>query len=144
MTIKGRPMVTQWEQTQNESRGCTVTKTTWTNDEVPGGVVRSRTDTACGPRTMVQDKWLDSYAGTRTRPAAARPASPPSAAAPSSPTLPTVDRLAQRNTRMPTAISTSSDDQIVQTQLGGGVLDRDRGFDRSASGTGWSNRSCEG
>jgi hypothetical protein len=123
LTIKGQPMVTQWQQTQGpQSRGCTVTKTTWTNDDVPGGVVRSRTDTACGARTMVQDKWLESFTGTRTRAAAARPASATAAAAPSAPSLPSVDRVAEHAVRQPTALSTKSDDQIVHQQLSGFAL----------------------
>ena len=116
LTIKGKPMATQWEQTQNQSRGCTVTKTIWRNDDVPGSVVRDRTDTACPGRTMVQDKWLESYEGSRTRPAVARVMNPPSAPPP----LPAPpDRLAQRSAPQPSAIATMSDDEIVRSRLNG-------------------------
>ncbi|HTK89324.1 MAG TPA: hypothetical protein VL948_03670 [Verrucomicrobiae bacterium] len=116
LTIKGQTLVTHWEQTQqSQSRGCTVTRTIWTSDEVPGGVVRSRTDTVCGPRTMVQDRWLESYAGTRTRPAAARPA----AAAPSAPPLASVDPAAPRVPPRSSAMAAMDDQQIVQSQLSG-------------------------
>ena len=120
LTIKGQTLVTRWEQTQqSQSRGCTVTKTIWTSDDVPGGVVRSRTDTVCGARTIVQDRWLESYAGTRTRPAAARPA----AAAPSAPPLASVDPAAPRVPPRSTAMAAMDDGQIVHTQLSGDHLE---------------------
>jgi hypothetical protein len=73
---------------------------------------------------MVQDRWLESFAGTRTRPAVARATSTTAAAAPAAPPLPSVvDRLAQRTAARPTtAISTMSDDQIVHSQLSGFAL----------------------
>ncbi len=115
LTIKGQPLATRWEQTQQSpSRGCTVTRTVWTSDDVPGGVVRSRTDTVCGSRTMVQDRWLESYAGTRTRPAVARPA-----AAPSSPPLASFDPTAPRVPPRSTAMAAMDDEQIVRSQLSG-------------------------
>jgi hypothetical protein len=71
---------------------------------------------------MIQDRWLESYQGTRTRPAVARSASTTAAAAPSAPPLPSVDRLAQRTAPRPTAISTMTDDQIVRSQFTGSAL----------------------
>jgi hypothetical protein len=65
---------------------------------------------------MVQDKWLESYEGTRNRPAVARTASAAPAAAPSSPALPTVDRTARPQPQQ-TAMSTKSDEEIVRQQF---------------------------
>jgi hypothetical protein len=121
LTIKGQPLPTQWEQTQKDSRGCTITETTWSNDDVPGGVVRHRTDSVCNGRTLVQDRWLESFEGTRTRPAA-RAASATAALAPSSPPLASVDRQAQRAAPQPTAIASMTDDEIVRSQLSGFAL----------------------
>ncbi len=117
LTIKGKPMATQWEQTQNQSRGCTVTKTIWRSDDIPGGVVRDRTDTACHGRTMVQDKWLESYEGARTRPAAPVKPVASASAAPSLPAPP--DRSTQRSVPQPSALATMSDDEVVRSRLNG-------------------------
>jgi len=119
LTIKGKPMVTQWEQTQNEGRGCTVTKTIWRSDDVPGSVVRDRTDTACPGRNFIQDKWLESYEGARTRPAVARamnaPSAPPPLASPPDPRAP-------RTKPQPSALATKTDDEIVHAQLNGFLM----------------------
>jgi hypothetical protein len=117
LTIKGKPMATRWEQTENQSRSCTVTKTIWRNDEVPGSVVRDRTDTACPGRTFVQDKWLESYEGARTRPAAPAVSVASASAAPSLPAPP--DRSAQRSAPQPSAIATMSDEEIARSRLNG-------------------------
>ena len=117
LTIKGKPMATQWEQTQNQSRGCTVTKTIWRSDDVPGGVVRDRTDTACPGRTFAQDKWLESYEGARTRPAALVMPAPAASAPPPLPAPP--DRSTQRSVPQPSAIATMSDEEIVRSRLNG-------------------------
>ena len=117
LTIKGKPMATRWEQTENQSRSCTVTKTIWRNDEVPGSVVRDRTDTACPGRTFVQDKWLESYEGARTRPAAPAVSVASASAAPSLPAPP--DRSAQRSAPQPSVIATMSDEEIARSRLNG-------------------------
>jgi len=119
LTIKNQPVVTRWEQTENQSRGCTVTTTTWTNDDVPGGLVRKRTDTNCSNgSSSANDTWLESYQGTRTRAAAARPAPTTSVAANSAAPLPTVDRTV-RPAPQQTAMSTQSDDEVVRQQVTG-------------------------
>jgi len=79
--------------------------------------VRDRTDTACPGRIFVQDKWLESYEGARTRPAAPAVSVASASAAPSLPAPP--DRSAQRSAPQPSVIATMSDEEIARSRLNG-------------------------
>lgn len=71
LMIAGKSLATRWEKVQSTGYGCGGTVTTWTSDEVPGGLVRQTEEDNCSNPTTIRETILESFQGDRTRAAAA-------------------------------------------------------------------------
>lgn len=106
LNIAGRSLATRWETIQRPGYGCdrTVIVTTWTSDEVPGGLVRRTEDNNCPTARLIRETILESFKGVRqpgvTNAMAAPPPPPPSA----SPPIPATPVVGKRGLPSPPTI----------------------------------------
>jgi hypothetical protein len=66
LTIAGRTIATHREAVRRPGRGCDTVVTTWTSDQVPGGLVRQLEDGNCQGRRIIRETLLELFAGSPT------------------------------------------------------------------------------